>query len=82
MVRVLIDAGANTCSVIPNLRYEKEMGFSVTSSEVISLVVQGDVEGLQIAISAYYSALAAVREQRRNDVLLRDRPVSYFRSLE
>jgi len=82
MVRVLIDAGANPCSVIPNLRYEKEMGFSVTSSAVISLVVQGDVEGLQIAIDAYYSALAALRYQRRNDVLLRDRPVSCFRSLE
>lgn len=82
IIRVLIEAGANPCSVLEN---EKLQRFSLSPSESTAVATSaryGDYECLVLMLDTYRHVLKQMQQNRRRDPTLRKQPESFFANLE
>jgi len=82
MVVLLIEAGADPFASFNSFEHDNALGFTFSKSVVTLLARRGDISLLKTALDAFLVASKEARACRRRDIFFRDRPPSFFYSLE
>ena len=82
MAVLLIEAGADPFASFNSFEHDNLVGFTFSKSVVTLLARRGDISLLKTALDAFLVVSKEARVCRRRDIFSRDRPPSFFYSLE